>query len=191
MHRRGPNCEAVILIGFGGPTAAAEVRPFLDRVLAGRPVPRERYEEVVRHYEAFGGRSPYNAMTMRLAAALQDQLQRMGISVPVTAAFRNMPPFFDDALRDLKQRGIHRVFGFVLAAHRSEASWDRYLDAIKLARERLGDDALEIEYPPPWHDDPAFVEAVADRARSALEHLDASAELIFTAHSIPLSMGGR
>jgi len=180
-----------MLIGFGGPTSLAEVRPFLDRVLAGRPVPRERYEEVVRHYEALGGRSPYNEMTMRLAAALQHKLQRMGLRAPVVTAFRNMPPFFDDALRDLQQHGIHRALGFVLAAHRSEASWDRYLDEIKLARERLGGKVPEVEYPPPWHDDPAFVEAVADRARAALEHLDPSAELIFTAHSIPLSMGGR
>lgn len=180
-----------MLIGFGGPTSLAEVRPFLDRVLAGRPVPRERYEEVVRHYEALGGRSPYNEMTMRLAAALQHGLQRMGIQAPVVTAFRNLPPFFDGALRDLQQRGIHRAFGFVLAAHRSEASWDRYLDEIRLARERLGGEAPEVEYPLPWHDDPAFVEAVADRARAVLELLDASAELIFTAHSIPLSMGGR
>jgi hypothetical protein len=39
-------CDSVMLIGFGGPTAPIEVRPFLDRVLQGRPVPRERYEEV-------------------------------------------------------------------------------------------------------------------------------------------------
>ncbi len=195
MRGREPNCQAIILIGFGGPTAAAEVRPFLDRVLAGRPIPRERYEEVVRHYEALGGRSPYNEMTMRLAAALQDKLQRIGQRAPVITAFRNMPPFFADALRDLKQRGIVRALGFVLAAHRSEASWDRYLDEIELARERLAEDTPEIEYPSPWHDDPAFAEAIADCARAALEHLDASArehaELIFTAHSIPLSMPGR
>ena len=191
MRGREPNCEAVMLIGFGGPTAAAEVRPFLDRVLADRPIPRERYEEVVRHYDAVGGRSPYNEMTMRLAAALQHKLQHMGIRAPVIIAFRNMPPFFDDALRDLKQRGIHRALGFVLAAHRSEASWDRYLDEIKLAREQLGGEVSAVEYPPSWHDDPEFVEAVAERTRAALEHLDASAELIFTAHSIPLLMGGR
>jgi ferrochelatase len=47
---------AVILIGFGGPTSPGEIRPFLDRVTAGRPIPRERYEEVVHHYEAIGGR---------------------------------------------------------------------------------------------------------------------------------------
>jgi protoporphyrin/coproporphyrin ferrochelatase len=191
MRGREPGCRAVILIGFGGPTAVAEVRPFLDRVLAGRPVPRERYEEVVRHYEALGGRSPYNEMATQLAAALQHKLQWVGIDVPVITAFRNMPPFFDGALYDLKQRGIHRALGFVLAAHRSEASWDRYLDEIKLARERLGGEVPEVELPPPWHDDPAFVEAVADRAYAAFEHLDASPELIFTAHSIPLSMGGR
>ena len=195
MRGRDGGCQAVMLIGFGGPTAAAEVRPFLDRVLAGRPVPRERYEAVVRHYEAIGGRSPYNEITMRQAAALQHKLRGMGMRAPVVTAFRNMPPFFDDALRDLKQRGIRRALGFVLAAHRSEASWDRYLDEIELARERLAWNAAEIEYPPSWHDDPAFVAAVADRARAALERLDAStrerAELVFTAHSIPVSMGGR
>jgi len=114
---------------------------------------------------------------------------------PVVVAFRNTAPFFEDALRDLNRRGIRRALGFVLAAHRSEASWDRYLDEINLTRERLAPDVPEIEYAPLWHDDPRFVEAVASRARAALEHLDASArahaELIFTAHSIPLSMAGR
>src|SRR6516162_3718296 len=107
-----------MLIGFGGPTSAADVRPFLERVLAGKPVPRERYEEVARHYEALGGRSPYNEMTMRLAAALQDKLRRMGMHAPVVVAFRNTAPFFEDALRDLNRRGIRRALGFVLAAHR-------------------------------------------------------------------------
>lgn len=190
-----PKCHAVMLIGFGGPTKASEVRPFLDRVLAGRPVPRERYEEVVQHYQALGGRSPYNDMTMRLAAALHDRLQEMGVSAPVLAAFRNMPPFFADTLRDLRQRGATRVFGFVLAAHRSEASWDRYLRDVELAREHSGSEAPTVEYPQPWHNDPAFVQAVADCVLAALERLDlaarAHAELVFTAHSIPLSMSGR
>jgi ferrochelatase len=184
-----------MLIGFGGPAAAVEVRPFLDRVLAGRPVPRERYEEVVRHYEALGGGSPYNEITMRQAAGLQEKLWQMGIDAPVVAGFRYTPPFFEDVLRDLKQRGIRRVLGFVLAAHRCEASWDRYLDAIKSARECVSSDAPEFEYPPPWHNDPGFVEAVADRARAALQQFDSRgrecAELIFTAHSIPVSMSGR
>ncbi len=187
-------CEAVVLIGFGGPTTADEVRPFLDRVLAGRPVPRQRYEEVVRHYEVLGGRSPYNEITTRQAAALQATLQRMGLPAPVLTGFRYAAPFIEDAVRELQQRGIRDAFGFVLAPHRCEASWDRYLAEVEAARQRVGGDATQFHYPPPWHDKPGFVMAVAERTRAALE-LSASGreptELIFTAHSIPLSMRGR
>src|SRR5260370_23653943 len=74
---------AVILIGFGGPRSAAEVRPFLGRVTAGRPIPRERYEEVVHHYEAIGGRSPFHEITARQATALRER--------PVFAGGKNSP----------------------------------------------------------------------------------------------------
>ena len=190
------NCQAVVLIGFGGPTGGAEVRPFLDRVLAGRPLPPARYAEVLDHYEAVGNGSPYNEITMRLAAAVQCRLELMGIGRPVFAGFRFMPPFIEDVMQDLVRLGIRRAFGFVLAAHRCWASWDRYLDEIKLACDRLGDSAPEFQYPMPWHTEPAFITAASDRARAALERLGTSgragdAELIFTAHSIPLSMSGR
>ncbi|HKV55685.1 MAG TPA: ferrochelatase, partial [Candidatus Binataceae bacterium] len=168
----------------------------LDRVLAGRPVPRERYEEVVRHYDALGGCSPYNRLTIRQAAALNECLRMSGRAAPVVAGFRNSPPFVGDILASLQERGVKRVLGFVLAAHRCEASWDRYLDEVETARERLGPDAPEFEYPTPWHDHRLFVEAVAERTREAIGRLASPedrerAHLIFTAHSIPLAMASR
>jgi ferrochelatase len=185
-------CEAVFLIGFGGPTSRAEVRPFLDRVLAGRPVLRERYEEVVRHYEMLGGRSPYNELAMRQAAALHDSLKHRGVNVPVIVGFRNTPPYIDDALRELARCGISRALGFILAAHRCEASWERYQNDVAAARERLGTAAPVIEFPGPWHAHPLFIQAVADRACAAMAPLNSDernrAELIFTAHSIPVAM---
>jgi protoporphyrin/coproporphyrin ferrochelatase len=185
-------CDSVMLIGFGGPTAPSEVRPFLDRVLHGRPVPRDRYAEVVHHYELLGGRSPYNDLTMRQATALREALRRDGFDVPVVVGMRNTPPFFDDALRELAAKGAGRAFGFVLAAHRCEASWERYQSDLDAARERVGASAPQIEYPLEWHNHPRFVEAAADRVRDALARLVPSerepAELIFTAHSIPVAM---
>jgi ferrochelatase len=190
-----PRCDSVMIIGFGGPTAADEVRPFLDRVLQGRPVPRERYEDVVHHYELLGGRSPYNDLTMRQAAALRKTLRRDGIEVPVVVGMRNTPPFMDDALRELTTRGARRTFGFILAPHRSEASWDRYQSDVSGARERVGASAPEFDYSPEWHNDPLFISAVADRVREAVERLPEPnrerAELIFTAHSIPVTMAAR
>jgi ferrochelatase len=188
-------CDSVMLIGFGGPTAPTEVRPFLDRVLHGRPVPRERYEEVVRHYELLGGRSPYNDLTIRQARALSEVLRREGIGVPVVIGMRNTPPFFDDALRELAAKGARRAFGFVLAAHRCEASWDRYQSDIDAAREWVGASSPQIEYAPQWYNHPQFISAAADRVRDAIARLAPSdrepAELIFTAHSIPIAMAAR
>jgi ferrochelatase len=188
-------CDSIMLIGFGGPTAPSEVRPFLDRVLQGRPVPRERYEEVVHHYELLGGRSPYNDLTMRQAAALRKALRRDGLDVPVVLGMRNTPPFFDDTLRELAAHGARRAFGFVLAAHRCEASWERYQSDLDTARERVGASATQIEYAPQWHTHPHFISAVADRVRDAIARLPVGAReraaLIFTAHSIPVAMAAR
>jgi ferrochelatase len=184
--------DAVLLIGFGGPTRHEEIRPFLDNVLRGRPIPKERYEEVVHHYEVMGGRSPYNEHTIRQADGLRARLRRDGIDIPVVVGMRNWDPYLIDAMRDLGSRGARRILGFVLAAHRCEASWERYQIAVADARSKIGPDAPQVEYPQPWHVHPKFIEAVADGARAAFAQLDQSdakrAELIFTAHSIPVPM---
>jgi protoporphyrin/coproporphyrin ferrochelatase len=185
-------CDAVLMIGFGGPTHAGEVRPFLDNVLRGRPIPRERYEDVVHHYELLGGRSPYNDLTMRQASALRDALARDDVRVPVAVWMRNGQPYVADSLRALAHSGARRVVGFILAAHRSEASFERYQATVDEARAALGEAAPEVVYPQPWHDHPLFIAALASRAREAYARLDGSerkrARLIFTAHSIPLAM---
>jgi ferrochelatase len=67
----GLSYDAVLLLAFGGPSAPEEIRPFLARVLSGHPVPQARLEEVVRHYEAVGGRSPLNDITFLQARALK------------------------------------------------------------------------------------------------------------------------
>jgi protoporphyrin/coproporphyrin ferrochelatase len=183
---------AVILIGFGGPRSAAEVRPFLDRVTAGRPIPRERYEEVVHHYEAIGGRSPFNEITERQAVAVRERLARQRVKIPVVVGMRNTPPWLDDALGELALGGVRRALGFVLAAHRCEASFDRYLRNVEEARERVGPAAPVVDYVSEWHAHPLFTEAAADRVADALAHLEPAARdrarLIFSAHSIPAAM---
>jgi ferrochelatase len=185
-------CDAVLMIGFGGPTRADEVRPFLDNVLRGRPIPRERSEEVVRHYDLLGGRSPYNDLTMRQAAALRAELQKKGVRMPVAVGMRNWKPYVADSMCALAKSGARRVLGFIMAAHRSEASFERYKATVNDALAALGEAAPEVVYPETWHDHPLFTTAVASRAREAYSRLEfperSRARLIFTAHSIPLAM---
>ncbi len=184
--------DAVLLIGFGGPTRREEIRPFLDNILRGRPIPKERYEEVVHHYEVMGGRSPYNERTMRQAEALRARLRRDGIDIPVVVGMRNWAPYLIDTMRELTASGARGILGFILAPHRCEASWERYQAAVDDARSQIGPDAPQVAYPEPWHTHPKFIEAVAARVAEALAEMDQNdarrAELIFTAHSIPLPM---
>lgn len=186
------SCGGVLIVGFGGPTRSDEVRPFLDNVLRGRPVPRERYEAVVHHYDALGGRSPYNEVTLRQADALRAALEREQITAPIAVGMRSWKPDLGAALAELADAGARRVFGFIMAAHRSEASWDRYQRAVAAAAEKLGALAPEVEYNEPWHTHPRFIAAAAARVREGLERMSTDErgrlKLIFTAHSIPVAM---
>jgi ferrochelatase len=186
--------NAILLIGFGGPEAPDEIRPFLDRVLKGRPVPLERYEEVVHHYDVLGGRSPYNELTRQLADDLRLALRRER-EMPVLIGLRNAAPGIDEAIAALARNGSRGVLGFILSAFRCEASWERYQSEVAQACEAIGSSAPTMIYPAPWHHDPRFIVAIADRVRDAMARIGApdraAAELIFTAHSIPVAMDGR
>ncbi len=138
--------DAVLLIGFGGPTRSEDIRRFLDQVLRGRPVPKERYEEVVHHYQVMGGRSPYNDLAMRQADALHAHLKRDGIEIPVVVGMRNWDPYLLDTIREVGGPG------------RAQGSWIRSGSASM--RGELG--ALS------WHGQRCTIENRNARARSRI-----------------------
>jgi ferrochelatase len=184
--------DSVLLIAFGGPTRPEEIRPFLANVTAGRRIPAERLEEVARHYERIGGRSPLNELTERQASGLRAELARSGTALPVFVGMRNWHPSLGETLARMAARGSSRALGIILSAFQTEASWERYQASVSDARLSIGPEAPEVVYAPPWFDHPRFIEAVADRARAALEAIPGERRpetpLVFTAHSIPLAM---
>lgn len=184
--------DAVLMIGYGGPEKLDEVRPFIEGVLAGRPVPPERIDDVVHHYEAVGGRSPFNELTRGQADALAKRLAETGAPLPVHIGTRHWNPFLADTLRGMAERGERRAVGLIMAPHRCFSSWEQYRQDVATARQELGEDAPEVTYVKPWFDHPQFIEAAADHVAQHLASLRAAArteaEVIFTAHSIPNRM---
>ena len=184
--------DSVLLIAFGGPEKIQDVRPFLEIVSAGRRIPPERLEEVARHYELIGGRSPLNELTMRQAEGLRRALQRDGVPTPVYVGMRNWHPFLHETLAGMRDSGRRRTLGVILSSFQTEASWERYVADVAAAREKAGAGAPEVSYAPPWSEHPRFVDAMVARAAAALAEVPspklADALLIFTAHSVPVAM---
>ena len=97
--------DAILLASFGGPEGQDDVIPFLRNVTRGRGIPEERLEEVAHHYRAFGGVSPINDQNRELKAALEAELARRGIDLPVLWGNRNWDPYLRDALAEADERG--------------------------------------------------------------------------------------
>lgn len=187
--------DSVLLIAFGGPTAPEEIRPYLDHVLRGRPVPKARYEEVVQHYMDVGGSSPLLALTQKQATALEAELARGGTPLPVFVGMRHWHPFIAETLEVMAGRKLRRAAGIVLAPHASPVSRQAYSQVVEEGRAALGTRAPGVAYGRDWPEDPLFLEALAARLDEARRSLPGErggrAPVLFTAHSIPQEMSDR
>jgi len=179
--------DALLVVSFGGPEKPADVVPFLENVLRGKHVPRERMLEVARHYDLFGGRSPINDQNRALIASLRALLEEKGPRLAVYWGNRNWHPLLADSLREMARDGITRAFAFVTSAFSSYSGCRQYREDIERARSEVGATAPRVEKLRGLFNHPGFVEACADRLRAARRGAP-DAPVVFTAHSIPLSM---
>jgi len=187
--------DAFLLVSFGGPEAPDEVMPFLENVVRGRNVPRARLEAVAEHYQHFGGKSPINEQNRALIAALNEEFSSHRVDLPIYFGNRNWRPYLADALRQMRADGVRRALGFFTSVFTCYSSCRQYREDVEAARREIGDDAPEVCKLRPFFDHPGFIEAVADRARAALEQVPQgrreAAPLVFTTHSIPRAMAER
>jgi ferrochelatase len=186
------NYDAILVVSFGGPESREEVIPFLENVLRGRNVPRERMLAVAEHYYHFDGKSPINQQIRELIAALEAQLQQHGPKLPVYWGNRNWQPLLPDTLRQMKQDGIHRALAFVTSAYSSYSGCRQYREDIARAQNEVGPGAPEVDKLRIFFNHPGFIEANAAHVLEALRIVpgesQGNVQVIYTAHSIPVSM---
>ncbi|QDU93357.1 ferrochelatase [Lignipirellula cremea] len=183
--------DAVLVVSFGGPDGPADVMPFLENVLRGRNVPRERMLEVAEHYQHFGGVSPINAQNRALIAALVAELNTHGPHLPVYWGNRNWHPLLPDVLRQMGEDGVKRALAFFTSSFSSYSGCRQYRENIAAAQEEVGPLAPTVDKLRVFFNHPGFIEAMGDRVRTALSQLPSGgrdAQVFFTAHSIPMSM---
>jgi ferrochelatase len=178
--------DAFLLISFGGPEKNEDVLPFLENVLRGKNVPRERMLEVAEHYYHFDGVSPINEQCRQLIAALRTEFDAHGVGLPIYWGNRNWHPMLEDTVRRMRDDGVKSVLAMATSAFGSYSGCRQYREDIALAQAAV-EGAPEIEKLRPFWNHPGFVDTVTERVREALDKLP-GAEVIYTAHSIPVSM---
>jgi len=184
--------DAILLAGFGGPEGQDDVIPFLRNVTRGRGIPDERLEEVAHHYRHFGGVSPINAQNRALKAALEAELARRGIELPVYWGNRNWVPLLEDAVTDAAAAGDTNLLALATSAYSSFSSCRQYREdfARVLSDTGLGE-TVTIDKVRQFFDHPGFVQPFIDGVRDAVAGFladgvaPASVRVLFSTHSIP------
>ena len=180
--------DALLFVSFGGPEKREDVIPFLENVLKGRNVPRERMLEVAEHYYHFGGKSPINEQNRELIAALKANFESHGLVLPIYWGNRNWQPFIGDALQQMHADGVRRAAVFVTSAYGSYSGCGQYREDIGRALDATGLQDMVLEKLPQFCLTDAYTEVMAERVRDAYAKVSEFAALVFTAHSIPVSM---
>ena len=163
---------AVVLMAYGSPERLDDVPAYYADIRGGRPIAPEHLEDLVARYRRLGieDSNLLNAITERTRAALQAEL-----GLPVFTGMKHWQPRIAEAAEQALATGAENVVGLVLAPHYSRLSIAGYVEQL---REGLGGRGTLL-FVEQWHDEPGFVELLADRVRGT------SAHVVFTAHSLP------
>ena len=193
--------DAILLAGFGGPEGQDDVIPFLRNVTRGRGIPDERLEEVAHHYRHFGGVSPINDQNRQLKAALEAELGRRGIDLPVYWGNRNWYPYLADAVRDAHADGHRTLLAIATSAYSSFSSCRQYREDIASALDATGlGGEVVIDKVRQFFDHPGFVEPFIEGVITGVRDLiaglgegadPATVRLLFATHSIPTTDADR
>ncbi len=164
--------EAVVLMAYGSPEQLADVPAYYADIRGGRPIAPELLDDLVERYRRVGieDSSPLNAITEQTRAALERELE-----LPVFTGMKHWTPRIGDAAESALAAGAETIVGLVLAPHYSALSIQGYREQLERALDRRA----ELRFVESWHDEPGFVDLLADKIRGTDAHV------VFTAHSLP------
>ena len=178
--------DAVLLMAYGSPDRLDQVEAYYTDIRRGSPPPPHLLEELLDRYRAIGGGSPLSRIVEEQRAALEADLATRGLPVRVYAGMRHIEPRIADIVKGMAADGVTRLVAIALAPQASSNAAG-YKRAVDTALADLGDAAPVVEYVTSWHDQPRFIEALAETTREALARFEdpSGVRVMFTAHSLP------
>lgn len=175
----------VLLMTYGSPASLdrEDIRTYLARVRGGREPDPGLVDEFTRRYRVIGG-SPLIDITRAQAADLARVL-----GWPVEVGMRFSEPSIITGLSALVEAAVTDVAAIILSPQYSPLLMSGYATAIDAARSAMGAPAPDVRVAGSWHEQPAFIAALADRVSRALDGLPPGerdgVSVLMTAHSLP------
>ncbi|MGH9502177.1 MAG: ferrochelatase [Terriglobales bacterium] len=193
----------VVLFQLGGPDTPQAIEPFLFNLfcdpdiidfpfarIGRKPLAKlistTRAKKVQHHYSAIGGASPIRRFTERQAEALQRNLTAQGIDAHCFVAMRYWHPFTGEAVEQLRRANCDEVVLLPLYPQYSSTTTGSSLNEWR----RLFEDAIRVQTIETFYQHPLYLDALVEKIDSALARFPESAgpEIVFSAHSVPVSV---
>jgi ferrochelatase len=193
----------VVLFQLGGPDTLAAIEPFLYNLfcdpdiidfpfarIGRKPLAKlistTRARKVQHHYATIGGGSPIRRFTEQQAQALEAELARYGLDARCFVAMRYWHPFTSEAIAELHAAQCDEVVLLPLYPQYSSTTTGSSLNEWQ----RLFRDDVPVHNIGPFYKHPTYLDAVIEKIEGALARfpVPAQAEIVFSAHSVPMSV---
>jgi protoporphyrin/coproporphyrin ferrochelatase len=193
----------VVLFQLGGPDSLEAIEPFLFNLfcdpdiidfpfarIGRKPLAKlisvTRAKKVQHHYSVIGGGSPIRRFTEQQARALENELRDFGLDAHCFVAMRYWHPFTSEAIEQLKAAECDEVVLLPLYPQHSSTTTGSSLNEWR----RLYRDDVPAHCVEAFYQNDLYVDAVVEKIEDALSRFPdpATAELVFSAHSVPLAV---
>ncbi|MEI0701323.1 ferrochelatase [Brachyspira intermedia] len=189
--------DTTILLNMGGPRNFDEINTFLVnmfndyyilniknsfiRGMIAKKIVNKIRPDVIRHYEAIGGKSPINEYTEKLI----NKLNELDSSRDYKYIMNYTPPYSYDVLKELKENNIDNITLFSMYPQYSEVTVKSSLENVHKAMKKLKYNP-KINIIDRYYDNEYYNDSIVQLIKNTIA--DKNAEeyiLIFSAHSIP------
>ena len=189
--------ETTILLNMGGPRNFDEINTFLVnmfndyyilniknsfiRGMIAKKIVNKIRPDVIKHYEAIGGKSPINEYTEKLI----NKLNELDSSRDYKYIMNYTPPYSYDVLKELKEKNIDSITLFSMYPQYSEVTVKSSLENVHKAMKKLKYNP-KINIIDRYYDNEYYNDSIVQLIKNTIA--DKNAEeyiLIFSAHSIP------
>ena len=193
----------VVLFQLGGPDTLAAIEPFLynlfcdpdiidfpfarlGRKALAKLISTTRARKVQHHYATIGGGSPIRRFTEQQALALETELRSEGLDARCFVAMRYWHPFTREAIAQLDCARCDEVVLLPLYPQYSSTTTGSSLNEWR----RRFHENTPVHNVGPFYRHPMYLDAVVEKVDEALSRFEnpARAEIVFSAHSIPMSI---